>query len=78
MSITATKCGNELRSSGRVRSYGSTNGTRRVTLVGNPVRKGPGSVYDNWNIYVVICDTENGERGIEVQYLPNGTNAGYM
>jgi hypothetical protein len=22
------------------------------------MRKGPGSAYDKWNIYVVICDTD--------------------
>ena len=25
------------------------------------MRKGPGSVYDKWNISVIICDTDNGQ-----------------
>ena len=39
----------------------STSDTRHVNLVTNPVkvmmRKEPGSVYEKWNISVVICDT---------------------
>jgi hypothetical protein len=25
------------------------------------MRKGPGSVYDKWNIFVIICDTDIGK-----------------
>ena len=48
-----------------VSSSCSTSGSCHVNLVTNPVdddkswmRKGPGSVYDKWNISVVICDTD--------------------
>ena len=47
----------ELMCSGRVSSSCSTIGTRRVTLVTKPVRKGPESSYDKWNLSMVICDT---------------------
>ena len=51
------------RFSGRVSSSCSTSDIRRVNLVTNPVishelGKGPGSAYDEWNISVVICDTD--------------------
>ena len=53
---TTLKTGGELRCSERVSSYAiSTSSTRRVNLVTHPV---PGSVYDKWNISVVICDTD--------------------
>ena len=60
---TPLKPGGELRCSGRESSSCSISGTHRVTLVTNPVinhemRKGPESVYDKWNISVVICDTD--------------------
>ena len=58
---TPLKHRGELRCSGRVGSSCSTSDTRHVNLVTNPVkvmmRKEPGSVYDKWNISVVICDT---------------------
>ena len=59
---TPLKTGGELRCSGRVSSSCSTSGNRHVNLVTNPVishewRKGSGSVYDKWNISMVICDT---------------------
>jgi hypothetical protein len=57
-----TKIGGELRCSGKVNSSCSISGARRVNLVTNLVmswmRKGLGSVYDKWNISVVICDTD--------------------
>jgi len=60
---TPLKTWGEPRYSGRVSSSCSTSGIRRVNLVTNPVisharRKGPGGVYDKWNISVVICDTD--------------------
>ena len=55
---TPLNTGGELRCSGMVSSFCSTSGIRRVTLVTNPVRKGPRSVYDKWNISWVICDTD--------------------
>ena len=62
---TPLEIGGELRFPGRVSSSCSTRGTRRVNLVnsykaGNKsgMRKGPRSVYDKWNISVVICDTD--------------------
>jgi hypothetical protein len=42
-----TKTEGERRCSGRVNSSGNKSWRR----------KGPGSVYDKWNIFVVICDT---------------------
>jgi len=56
------KTGGKLRWPGRVGSSCSTSGTHRVNLVTKPVisheyKKRPGSVYDKWNISVVICDT---------------------
>ena len=62
--MNPTKNRGELRCSGRVNSSCSTNGTRRVNLVTTLVisyevmSKGPRSVYDKWNMSVVICDTD--------------------
>jgi hypothetical protein len=58
---TPLKTGGELWCPGRISSSCSTSGTRCVTLVTNPVIKSwimkePESVYDKWNISVVICD----------------------
>ena len=60
---TPLKPGGELGCSGRESSSCSISGTHCVTLVTNRVishemRKGPESVYDKWNISVVICDTD--------------------
>ena len=49
--------------SGRVSSSCCTSDTRRVNLVitlviSHELRKGVGSLYDKWNITVVICDTD--------------------
>jgi hypothetical protein len=58
---TPLKTEGELRCSGTVSKSCSTSDTRPVNLVTNQVmswmRKGPGSVYDRWNISVIICDT---------------------
>jgi hypothetical protein len=55
---TPIKTGGELGCSGRVSSSCSTSDTRRVNLVTHPwMRKERESVYDKWNISVVICDT---------------------
>ena len=52
---TPLKTGGELRCSGRTRSSCSSIGTRRVKPSNKSwMRKGPGSVYDKWNISVVI------------------------
>ena len=64
---TSLKIRGELRCSGRVSSSCSTIGTCPVNLVTNPVikswmRKGQRSVYNKWNISVVICDTDNPQR----------------
>jgi hypothetical protein len=41
------------------------------------MRKGPGSVYDKWNISFVMCDTYNNGQpshgGDRTSTLPNGT-----
>ena len=55
---TPLKIGGELRCSERASSSCSTSGTRCVNL---GMRKGPGSVYDKWNISVIICDTDIGK-----------------
>jgi len=58
---TPLKPGGELRCSRRVSSSCSTNDTHCVNLVTNPVishERGTGSVYDKWNISMVICDTD--------------------
>ena len=50
------------RCSGKVSCSCSTRGTRPVTLDTNPVishDRWPGSVYDKWNISVVIGDKES-------------------
>ena len=59
--------GGALRCSRWVHSSCSTSGTRRVNLVTTPVishlsRKGPESIYDKVNIFVVICDTDIPQR----------------
>jgi hypothetical protein len=55
------KTGGELKCSGRVSSSCSTSGTRRVNRYKPDdkswMRNAPGSVYNKWNISVVICDT---------------------
>jgi len=63
---TPLKTGDELGCSWKVSSFCSIIGTRRVNLVTNPVishkwGNGPWSVYDMWNISVVICDTLKGK-----------------
>ena len=59
--------GGALRCSRWVNSSCSTNDNLRVNLVTNPMishlsRKGPGSIYDKVNIFVVICDTDIPQR----------------
>jgi hypothetical protein len=51
--MNPTKNRGELVCPGRVGSYCSNSGTRRVNLVMNA-----GSVYDKWNISVTVCDTD--------------------
>jgi hypothetical protein len=51
--MNPTKNRGELVYPGRVGSYCSNSGTRRVNLVMNE-----GSVYDKWNISVTVCDTD--------------------
>ena len=53
-----TKTGDELRCSERVSSTCSTSGTLYKPGEKSRMRKGPGSVYDKWNISVVIYDTD--------------------
>jgi hypothetical protein len=60
---TPLKTGGELRFSGRVSSSYSTNSTRSVNLVTNPVisrewGKDQEVFYDKWKISVVICDKD--------------------
>jgi hypothetical protein len=54
---TPLKTVGELRCSGRVSSSCFTSGTR-YKPGDKSWRKVPGSVYDKWNIAVVICDTD--------------------
>ena len=61
VTLTPLKTGGELTCSRRVSSYSSTSCTSHVNLVTNSVTNhdwGKGSVYDKWNISVVICDTD--------------------
>jgi hypothetical protein len=54
----------ELKCSGRVSSSCSTSGTRHVNLITNPVswmRKGSGSVYNEWNISFVTQIFHSGQ-----------------
>jgi len=57
---TLLKSGSELRCSATVGNFCSSSGTRRVTLVTNPMimRKGPERAYDKWDISVVIFYTD--------------------
>jgi hypothetical protein len=75
---TPLETGGELRYSGRVSSSCSTSDTRRVNLVTHPVmlwtRKGPGSVYDKWNISVLIYFT----RKEMISIFPLWTSHSYV
>jgi hypothetical protein len=55
------KIGGELGCSGGVGSSCSTSGTRRYSSYKSGdkswMRKDPGSIYDKWDIFVIICDT---------------------
>ena len=53
---TPLTTGGELRCSGKVSSSCYTSDKPGDK---SGMRKGLGSAYDKWNIYVVICDTEN-------------------
>ena len=72
---TPRKIGCELRYSGGVSSSFSTSGTRRVNLYYKPgdnswMKKGPRSVYDKWNISVVICDTDSPQQSAMSWWRP--------
>ena len=55
---TQLKTGSELRCSWRVSSSCSPSDTCYKPGDKSWMRKGSGSVYDKWNIYVVICDID--------------------
>ena len=54
---TSLKTGCELGCSGKVDTFCSTSGTRRVNLVTNPVISHEWGKDDKWNISMIICDT---------------------